>query len=102
MLKEYANIDDGIGSPDWKLTLCLLASWVLIYLTIMKGVKSSGKVAYFTAIFPYVVLLILLIRGVTLPGAWTGIKYFIEPKWEKLYEPSVSRTVLNMPRKYHY
>jgi len=46
-------------------------------------------VAYFTAIFPYVVMLILLIRGVTLEGAWTGIKYFITPQWEKLYDPKV-------------
>lgn len=89
VLKEKDNIDDGIGTPDWRLSLCLLASWLFIYFTIIKGVKSSGKVAYFTAIFPYIVLIILLIRGVTLPGAWEGIKYFLKPKWEKLYEPGV-------------
>jgi solute carrier family 6 amino acid transporter-like protein 5/7/9/14 len=50
-------------------------------------------VAYFTAIFPYVVLFILLIRGVTLPGAWTGILYFITPQWDKIYDPSVRKTV---------
>ena len=31
--------------------------------------SSSGKVAYFTAVFPYVVMLALLVRGLTLPGA---------------------------------
>jgi solute carrier family 6 amino acid transporter-like protein 5/7/9/14 len=40
----------------------------MLFLTLWKGVASSGKVAYFTAIFPYVVLVTLLIRGVTLPG----------------------------------
>jgi len=54
---------------------------------LVKGVKSSGKVAYFTAIFPYVVLLILLVRGVTLPGAGDGIVYFLKPQWEYLYKP---------------
>ncbi|OXA55703.1 Sodium-dependent nutrient amino acid transporter 1 [Folsomia candida] len=83
------DISDGLGKPDWRLSLCLLFSWICIFLSLWKGVKSSGKVAYFTAIFPYVVLIILLIRGATLKGAWKGIKYLIEPQWDKLYDPKV-------------
>jgi len=83
------SIDDGLGKPDWKLTLCLLFAWTAIFLSLVKGVKSSGKVAYFTAIFPYVVMLILLIRGVTLPGAGDGLEYLFTPEWDKLYDPQV-------------
>lgn len=42
------------------------------------------------ALFPYVVLITLLIRGVTLPGATTGMLYFIKPVWHKLLDPNVS------------
>lgn len=42
-----------------------------------------------TATFPYVVLVILLIRGVLLPGALDGIKYYIIPEWKKLSSPKV-------------
>jgi solute carrier family 6 amino acid transporter-like protein 5/7/9/14 len=47
-------------------------------------------VAYFTALFPYVVLITLLIRGCTLPGAGDGILYFITPVWEKVLTPDVN------------
>ncbi|CAL8120169.1 unnamed protein product [Orchesella dallaii] len=89
VLKQKVNIDDGIGYPDWKLSLCLFASWLAVFFSIVKGVQSSGKVAYFTAIYPYVVLLVLLITGCTKPGAWTGIKYFITPQWDRIYDPNV-------------
>ena len=56
---------------------------------VRKGVSSSGKVAYFTAIFPYVVMLALLVRGLTLPGAVRGLLFFFTPQWEKLYSLQV-------------
>ena len=65
-------------------------AWIIICGILIKGVESSGKVAYFTALFPYVVLLILLVRGVTLKGAGTGIEKFLKPQWDKLYDPKVS------------
>ncbi|XP_076183506.1 sodium-dependent nutrient amino acid transporter 1 [Ptiloglossa arizonensis] len=89
VLRERDNIDDGIGLPDWRLTLCLFGSWLSVILITFQGVKSSGKFSYFLAIFPYIILISLLIRAVTLEGAGNGILYFITPKWSKLLEPTV-------------
>lgn len=91
VLNQTDSIEDGIGVPDWRLTLCLLFSWITIFLVIIRGVKSSGKAAYFLALFPYVVMVTLLIRGATLPGAVDGILFFITPQWDKLLDPIVSR-----------
>ncbi|XP_042284061.1 sodium- and chloride-dependent betaine transporter-like isoform X1 [Thunnus maccoyii] len=75
---------EELGSVRWELALCLLACWVFTYFSIWKSVRSSAKVAYFTATFPYVMLLILLIRGLTLPGAWEGIYYYLYPDLNSL------------------
>ena len=77
---KVLNESDGIenmGAIQWKLALCLLAAWIIIFFCLIKGIKSSGKVVYFTATFPYVVLVILLIKAVTLPGKDT--KYKVKP-----------------------
>ncbi|XP_077259916.1 sodium-dependent nutrient amino acid transporter 1-like [Temnothorax americanus] len=89
VLREKDNIDDGIGLPDWRLSITLFISWLTVFLVVIRGVRSSGKAAYFLAIFPYVVLVVLLVRAVTLDGSVTGILYFITPTWEKLMTPMI-------------
>lgn len=45
VLKESAGIEE-VGDVNWELALCLLATWLLVYLSLYKGVKSSGKVSF--------------------------------------------------------
>ena len=80
---------DETGGFKWWMLLCLVSSWIAIYVIIMKGIESSAKVVYFTALFPYLVLSIFLVRGVTLKGAWAGLAHMFYPKLDKLLEPSV-------------
>ncbi|XDV29500.1 hypothetical protein PO909_032619, partial [Leuciscus waleckii] len=75
---------EEIGKINWEILLCLIAMWIICYFCIWKGVKSTGKVVYFTATFPYVMLLVLLIRGLTLPGALQGVVFYLYPEPARL------------------
>lgn len=86
-MKQKNDIADGIGYPDYRLALCLLASWCCVFLSIIKSIKSSGKLSYFFAIFPYAVLISLLIKACTLEGSINGIMFFIKPDLSKIFNP---------------
>uniref|UniRef100_A0A674JJH2 Transporter n=1 Tax=Terrapene triunguis TaxID=2587831 RepID=A0A674JJH2_9SAUR len=78
-----------VGGIRWQLLLCLFLIFTIVYFSLWKGVKTSGKVVWVTATLPYIVLLILLVRGATLPGAWRGIVFYLRPDWEKLMSTAV-------------
>ncbi|XP_020505635.1 sodium- and chloride-dependent GABA transporter ine [Labrus bergylta] len=88
MLEQTSGVEET-GEMRWELFLILILAWILIYLCIFKGVKSTGKVVYFTALFPYLILVALLINNAQLPGAIDGIIFFIVPEWEKLLSVEV-------------
>ncbi|XP_023313152.1 sodium-dependent noradrenaline transporter-like [Anoplophora glabripennis] len=86
---QWSNGLHEMGYPKWQLVVCLLIIYSLLYISLFKGVKSSGKVVWVTATMPYVVLTILLIRGLMLPGAISGISYYLKPELSKLRETQV-------------
>ncbi|XP_029375711.1 sodium- and chloride-dependent GABA transporter ine [Echeneis naucrates] len=88
MLEQTSGVEET-GVLRLELFLILILAWILVYLCIFKGVKSTGKVVYFTAVFPYVILIALLINNVQLPGALDGITFFILPEWDRLLSVEV-------------
>uniref|UniRef100_A0A8C6TEW2 Transporter n=1 Tax=Neogobius melanostomus TaxID=47308 RepID=A0A8C6TEW2_9GOBI len=79
------------GGLNMKMTLSLLVAWIIVCLAVIKGIASSGKVMYFSSLFPYVVLFCFLVRGLMLKGSVDGIAHMFTPKLEKMLEPQVWR-----------
>lgn len=80
---------DNFGGIRWELFGCLSLAWIVCCLCLIRGIQTIGKVVYFTAIFPYIILTILLVRGVTLEGSAYGMEWFISPDFSKLQSANV-------------
>lgn len=90
--REAIDTSESIGDFGGfvpHITISLVLAWLLIYLCVMRGIKSSGKVMYLTATFPYVVTTVFLIRSLMLEGAAEGLKYMMTPDLKRLYDPNV-------------
>ncbi|KAL3877325.1 hypothetical protein ACJMK2_035055 [Sinanodonta woodiana] len=85
VLRRSSSLED-FGSIQTHLALSLLTSWVLICICMIKGVHSIGKVVYVTAIVPYFLLTVILIRALTLDGSIDGIELYLKPKFSTLLE----------------
>lgn len=101
-----------LGTIKVDLLLCLISIFVLMYICIRHGVKStgkkpsknspsissstlSGKAVYVTATLPYLVLIVLLFQGLQLEGSRNGITYFLKPTFEKLKDMKVWYSAAN-------
>ncbi|KRX44936.1 Sodium- and chloride-dependent GABA transporter 1 [Trichinella murrelli] len=82
---------DSFGIIQWELLLILTGIWIMTYFVLWKGITEARKVIYFCAIAPYILLIVLLIRGVTLSGASMGLKAFLTPNITKLTDITVWR-----------
>ncbi|TMW49346.1 hypothetical protein DOY81_005564 [Sarcophaga bullata] len=89
---KVLQISPGIeypGSMRWELFACLICAWLMVYFATWKSIKSSAKVRYFTATFPFILIIILMGRAVTLEGADDGLRYFFRPNWSELKNANV-------------
>lgn len=87
-LQSSQSVNDFVA-VNYPVAIALMVAWFLVYICMVQGITSSGKIVYITAIFPYVVLIIFFFRGITLHGAFAGVARFFTPRWELLLDPVV-------------
>ncbi len=77
------------GNISIPVIIGLIALWLIVFVILYKGVKRIGKVVALTVPIPTALLIILTIRGVTLPGAIEGISYYLTPNFTSLTNANV-------------
>ena len=88
---DYTGNPWDFGRLVGHIAVCLAAMWVFMYLCIFRGVRLVSKVVMWTVPLPWIMLLILTLRGLTLPGAAEGLNFYLDPDFSKLAEPETWR-----------
>lgn len=73
-----------IGTPVIPLLIALAVVWLLILLVVQRGAESIGPVSKWVMIVSWTFLAILVVRGLTLPGATDGLNYYLSTDWSQL------------------
>ncbi|SKA12452.1 sodium-dependent transporter [Selenihalanaerobacter shriftii] len=90
---SHLQLTEGIsqlGGINWTVLLGVLAVWLINYFILYKGVQEGIEKA--SKIFmPLLALfmLIITVRGVTLPGALAGVNKFLEPDFSALLDVKI-------------
>ena len=90
--KDFLGLTEGpyqLGGFQLPILISLIIGWILIVGAVWKGVKTVSKVVYVTVFLPWLLLVVFVVRGITLPGSMDGIQYYLYPHFEQLLNPSV-------------
>ena len=89
---EYLKISEGfkLGGFNPQVAIPLIIVWIIILISVIGGVKDGIEKA--NKIFMpllFILILIILIRGLTLEGAMAGLDYMFKPDFSKILNPNV-------------
>lgn len=96
MLEQYlqfTSVSDNIwkiGGINWTVFGVVTLAWVITYFIMYRGIrKGIEKASKVLLPLLLVMLIIITIRGVTLPGAQLGLNALLEPNWSAMKDPKV-------------
>lgn len=79
----------GFDTISSLVLVCLLLAWIFIFVCIRNGAQSVSKVVKFTVFAPVVCLVIMAVKGITMSGAFEGLKQLFVPDFSKLSDPNL-------------
>lgn len=89
---DFLAISDGpfaLGTINWVIAGGMAIVWLWIYFSIFKGVSSVEKMVLVTVTVPWVLIILFVANGLTLPGAMDGLAFYLMPDFAKLLDPDV-------------
>ncbi|MCJ7447737.1 MAG: sodium-dependent transporter [Bacteroidales bacterium] len=69
--------------------LCLFIIWLVSFLILRRGLKGLSKALLLTVPLPFILIVIIALRGFSLPGGKEGVEYFLKPDVTKIVKLDV-------------
>ncbi len=87
VLKDHFGnlVADGTRNVAWHLTFLTITCGVVV-LGVEAGIERVSK--YLMPML-FILMLAIIVRGLTLPGAWAGVEYLFNFKWENLTSDAI-------------
>jgi len=79
----------SFGSVNLIIAAGMIIAWVWIYIAIYRGVRSVEKMVWWTVSIPWLLIIIFVIRGLTLPGSMDGLAFYLTPDFSSLLDYKV-------------
>jgi len=77
------------GGVQWWILIALFVSFVAVFLSLWKWLKSVSNVLKFTVPVPFILLIILWIQWVSLPWGMEWLAILFKPEWSALADISL-------------
>lgn len=71
-------VSDGVRSYAYLLVFLFMTAFVVLR-GVEAGIEKLSKILMPSL---FILMLILIVRGVTLPGGWKGVEFLFTPRWE--------------------
>lgn len=86
--EQFLRISKGIFDINVYIPLIMISVTIMslvVFMTTFKGIDSSKYAVYIIIPLPYILMLALFIKGITLEGKYIGWTFLFSPDWSKLY-----------------
>ncbi len=80
---------DGLDIISTPTLVAILIAWALIYYCIRNGAHSVSKVVKFTVFAPVAIMVIMAIKGLTMPGAGAAMQKLFIPDFAALAQSNL-------------
>ena len=85
---------NDLGGINLKVTIALVIAWITTALVLWKGAKIIGRVAFFTATTPYIIITIMFIQSWTLEVHTKGLDfYLLKPDFSVVFKWEVYKKI---------
>ncbi|MEI6897660.1 MAG: sodium-dependent transporter [Psychromonas sp.] len=84
------NAPSQLGNIQWHIAIPMAGAWLVTFLAIFSGIKGGiERINKIMMPLLFIMVLALIVRMITLPGALDGLNYLFQPDFSKITDPKV-------------